>query len=305
MSRPRDRPARSRAMSDCRVSTCAGRARRATFEQVGVAVVQDPVLPAGQAWREPAPHRSRCRRRGRGSRGGPWAGAGPGRGARRGVGGLAQGEPVLADAGHRGTSAARVDRGRGRRPPGSSSRRARAARRSRSRSAGRSATRAARGQARSPATSSPPSPSASLTPPTSLAITGHAVRERLGDHHAVRLGPRRQHQQVGVRIAGRRHTRPREAHPPSISGSLADERGIAIEAADACAPPGQVGQRRQRSEQQVVALLRRHRRDAEQSLARRRSLAISARSTPGIATCTRSAASPCASSSRAGSTRWS
>jgi hypothetical protein len=100
----------------------------------------------------------------------------------------------------------------------------------------------------------------------------------LGDDHPVGLGVRGEHEHVraGVRAvevgAG---ARSRKAHPvgqPAVAGAAADavgERRGAIQAAHALAAPGQVRRRRQRIEQHVVPLVGRHRRDAQQRIARR------------------------------------
>ena len=100
-----------------------------------------------------------------------------------------------------------------------------------------------------------------------------AVGERLRDDHAVRLGSRRQHQQVRGAVAAGEvgpGQRPGKAHAigqPALNDAAAEpfrERRVAVQAARAQAPPGQVRQRRERVEQHVVALAGDHRGDAEQ-----------------------------------------
>ena len=100
-----------------------------------------------------------------------------------------------------------------------------------------------------------------------------ATGQGLGDDHAVGLGARRQHEQVGGGVAaveiGSR-PRARKAHPvvqPVVQRAAPEhvhERRIALQAAHAHAVPGQVGRRRQRIEQHVVPLGGGHRRDAQQ-----------------------------------------
>jgi hypothetical protein len=101
-----------------------------------------------------------------------------------------------------------------------------------------------------------------------------AAGERLGDDHAVGLGVRGEHEQVGGGVRAvelRADQRPREAHAgrrAAADGS--GERRIAVEAAGAGAAPGQLVDGGERVEQHVVPLAGRHRRDAQQRVARRR-----------------------------------
>ena len=119
-----------------------------------------------------------------------------------------------------------------------------------------------------------------------------AAGERLGDHHPVRLGPRRQDEQVGRRRT-RRRAPPRSSGPaksgtsgrarparPAIAGARSQRR-------PADARPRQVPSLASASTQHVVALARSDRRDAEQPVAGRAAHGGGAGSTPGGATCTR------------------
>ncbi len=240
----------------------AGQVGGGDLEQVGVAVVHDPVLRPGQPRREPAAHRPGAAAEvvdhpARRVPGGVARGArrGRARGPRRRRARAARASPrltriVLDD--HRDAPArtpARTDVVVDH--PASDSRRSRAARRRRARSSASpsQARSAAPSAAGSPGgTSSPgrlpsaPCPSASGTPPTSAATTGSAARQRLGDDHAVGLGARRQHQQVGGGVAALEigaGPRSREAHPvaqPGVERAAAeplDERRVALQAAHA------------------------------------------------------------------------
>ena len=201
--------------------------------------------------------------------------------------------------------------------PGSDSRRSPAARRNRalssaSPSQARSAAPSAAGS--SGATSSPgripsaPWPSASGSSADVGGDDRQAAGQRLGDDHAVGLGARRQHQQVRGGVAAVEigsGPRSREGHAvaqPAVQHAAPEtlhERRVAVQAAHADAVPGQV--RRSPPAPRAARRGPCRRSPPRRRAARRRPRSRSARSaasTPGSATCTRSAGSAYSSSSR-------
>ena len=301
---PARSPGASRVTSHCRGSTVTGapsaagrEVGRGDLQQVGVAVVHDPVLRAGQPGREPAAHRPGAAAEVVDHRGRSRAGAA--RGARRARASgprrrpARAGRAIRADAdavdGHRAAPARTpaitdvvADQ------PASDARRSRAARAAgpqlgvaepgAQRAAERRRVVRRHQQARPRAVGAV---AEGLRYPAHLGGDDRkAAGQGLGDDHAVRLGARRQHQQVGGGVAavelgagprareahaGRRARRPRRRRTPSANAGSRSRRPTQAQRQDRSVD------RRERLEQHVVALAGGHRRDAEQRARRPRS----------------------------------
>ena len=321
-------PGASRVMSDCLVSTVTaapsaaspGRSVGGDGQQIGVPVVHDPVLRSGQPRREPAAHRPGAAAQvvdhlatGR-RKMPPQLFDEVGR-AGRSVGRLAEGEPRPADpdalGGHREAPARTpASGGRGGRPPGE--RRAALA----GGAAGpvpqlgvgeprperRAERRRVVGRNEQPGPDPVGAVTESLGQPADLGCDDRqAAGQRLGDDHAVGLGARRQHEQVRGGVAAlevdsgprsRRSARGRRSRRPVRGG---EDRRRTPGRGPGC-PRTRSATTGRRSSPAHRAARRAPCRGvtaATQSSSRPAAVpaARSAASTPGWATCTRSAGS--------------